>query len=537
MRFQAWVVRLVVLLVLVAVGVLGLSASAFAETPAPTATKMELSGGGQKGADITVPKGTEVTETVTVKGENVANVSGMVFLELSFGTSPGSCVQDDEGSYNLAVYSNPFSKALNITGRGNYYFEALYTGNSANAPSEAPCGSAILTIPASAHCTGDGGTIKLSPGLTNTPAVQTMTTKGTLSGCTGEPFTAVAYTATLKTAAPVSCSVLKAAGESASGATQYKWTPKAKASHGMLSMLMTETPSVPLSGEVTSGPYSPLTFSGTASEKYTGGTTCGEKVGKKAAKAVTKGTFTGSAVNMPACAVKDATTGDSYTTLPAAVAAAGSGDTLDVQGTCEGDTTITKNLKIDGTSQAVLNGAKTGTVLKIEPGSTVEVSGVTITGGTGSEDGFGNLVVGVGVVNNGTTTLNNSTVTVNTANAAGGLFNGPGGSLTLNGSTVTNNTATDYREGGGGNGGGIDDFEGTLTLNNSNVAGDEAEANRGGGVEDYEGAFELAGSSSITNNKGDGIYNEGGTETVAAGWSGTITGNTPENCHPASPCP
>jgi hypothetical protein len=117
-----------------------------------------------------------------------------------------------------------------------------------------------------------------------------MKIKGTLSGCKGEPFTGTKYTATLKTAAPVSCSVLKAAGEAATGAAKYKWTPKAKGSTGTLSLLLTETPGVAFSGEVTSGSYSPLTLLGTATESYTGAATCG-------AKKVKKGTFTGSAVN------------------------------------------------------------------------------------------------------------------------------------------------------------------------------------------------------------------------------------------------
>jgi hypothetical protein len=150
-----------------------------------------------------------------------------------------------------------------------------------------------------ATCTTNTGTVTLSPGLTNTPAVQTMKIKGTLTGCTGEPFTAVAYTATLETAGPVTCSVL-AAGEAATGAAKYAWTPKpkkAKAPEGTLSMSLAETPSIAFSGEVTTGAYSPLTLTGTATESYTGGVTCGEKVGKKAAKAVKKGTFSGSAVS------------------------------------------------------------------------------------------------------------------------------------------------------------------------------------------------------------------------------------------------
>ena len=60
--------------------------------------------------------------------------------------------------------------------------------------------------------------------------------------------------------------------------------------------MLSETPSVAFSGEVTGGPFSPLKFSGPASETYEGGPTCGQSVGGKKAKAVKKGKFTGGTV-------------------------------------------------------------------------------------------------------------------------------------------------------------------------------------------------------------------------------------------------
>ncbi len=184
-------------------------------------------------------------------------------------------------------------------GAGSSYYAPGATNTSVAADTTDPQEVLITYTVPKATCTTNSGTIKLSPGLTSTPAVQTVKIKGTLSGCTGDPFTTVAYTATLKTAVAVSCSVLKGAGEPASGAATYKWTPKAKPSKatGTLGMLLTETPAVALSGAVTAGSYSPLTLSGTATESFTGGATCGEKVGKKAAKPVKAGTFSGSAVS------------------------------------------------------------------------------------------------------------------------------------------------------------------------------------------------------------------------------------------------
>lgn len=145
-----------------------------------------------------------------------------------------------------------------------------------------------------AVCTGNTGTVKLSPGLTKTAAVQTVKIKGTLSGCTGEPFTAVAYSATLTTTGPVSCSVLTEAGEPAAGAAKFKWTPKTKPSSGTgtLGLALTETPDAAFSGAVSSGAYSPLTFSGGVSLTFTGGSTCGvPPLGKTKPKPVKTGTL------------------------------------------------------------------------------------------------------------------------------------------------------------------------------------------------------------------------------------------------------
>ncbi len=144
-------------------------------------------------------------------------------------------------------------------------------------------------------CTGNSGTVSLSPGLTDTATVQTIKIKGTLTGCADEPFSEAKYAATWKTAGAVSCSVLKAAGEPATGAAKYTWTPKAKTSTGILGMKLTEMPDTAFSGEVTTGSYVPLTLTGFVTESFTDGATCGEKVGAKTAKPVKNGKFSGSA--------------------------------------------------------------------------------------------------------------------------------------------------------------------------------------------------------------------------------------------------
>jgi len=134
---------------------------------------------------------------------------------------------------------------------------------------------------AKALCTSNTGTVTLSPGLTNTAAVQILKIKGTLSGCSGESFTGASYSANETTTGPVSCSVLTGAGGPASAAAKFKWTPKAKPSTGALGLPLTETAGVALSGALASGPYSPLSLSGSVSETFTGGSTCGVPVGVK----------------------------------------------------------------------------------------------------------------------------------------------------------------------------------------------------------------------------------------------------------------
>ncbi len=167
-----------------------------------------------------------------------------------------------------------------------------YTVTAQSLDEETGTASITYTVVASI-CTGDHGVVTLSPGLTDKAAVQTMKIKGTLAGCTGTPFTEVRYATTLKTAGPVSCSVVTGTGETATGAAQYRWTPSARSSTGTLSMPLTQTPNIAFSADVTRGSYAPLTLTGTATEGYTGAAKCGIKVGKKAAKSVKKGTFTG----------------------------------------------------------------------------------------------------------------------------------------------------------------------------------------------------------------------------------------------------
>jgi hypothetical protein len=229
------------------------------------------------------------------------------------------------------------------------------------------------------------------------------------------------------------------------------------------------------------------------------------------------------------CSVTSTGSGQSYGTLEEAVSAATAGDTLQVKGTCYGTTTIAKNLTIvgqngSGSGQATLDGAKSGSVVTVEPGVTVAITRVTITGGSGSPEPF-IFIVGGGITNFGSLRLTDSTVSGNTASAfgggkGGGIFNGgeyrPRASLTITDSTVSGNEA-------GTGGGGIANGEGKVTINDSTVSRNTATQD-GGGIAEVRGSLTIT-DSTVADNTATASYGVGGGIAVTAG-SVTLTNST-----------
>jgi hypothetical protein len=148
------------------------------------------------------------------------------------------------------------------------------------------------------------GSIKLSPGLTESPQVQKLGItkhKGALlSNCTGAVETAVTggnLHVVGNTTEAVTCSALTGAGAPTSDAGIFKWQPKGEAfenSNATLNFPVTEN-SVPIGGMVATEeghPFSGDTISGTVKQTYTG--TCGSSGhGHGGGKKVNKGSFTG----------------------------------------------------------------------------------------------------------------------------------------------------------------------------------------------------------------------------------------------------
>jgi hypothetical protein len=148
-------------------------------------------------------------------------------------------------------------------------------------------------------CETAAGTLKLSPGLSETPHVQDVTLKGTLSGCDGPvAIESAAFTDHLVTNEEVTCAVLASlASEPTTSSTSLsvKWAPReAGTSHGSLAVPITEAGGATVTGQLEGGPFgAPAPVSGSLLETFTGGSSCGAVEGRSKAKPVRAGTFAG----------------------------------------------------------------------------------------------------------------------------------------------------------------------------------------------------------------------------------------------------
>lgn len=293
--------------------------------------------------------------------------------------------------------------------------------------------------------------------------------------------------------------------------------------------------------------------------------------------------FGASAGGPPSCAISNAKTHKDYSSLQSAVDAAKAGNTLEVKGNCVGNTSVDKNITLKGITNTpfpgppTLDGGGTGTVLHITNGTTT-VDGLKITNGVAdvsSDDNGGDCCVGGGIaisgptagarvlnslvtgnsaslfgggidVDEGTLDVVNSTVSANTAEEGSGGIDTDFGTVTLTGSTVSGNTVAN------GSAGGIWNFGGTLTLNNSTISGNSADnptttLARGGGIRNQsaldttgtvvvsQATLTLSGTTTITGNhaeQGGGISNRPLSTVLASNWTGSISGNTPDQCNP-----
>ncbi len=191
-----------------------------------------------------------------------------------------------------------------------------------------------------------------------------------------------------------------------------------------------------------------------------------------------------------------------------------------------GQLVIDKNLTIDGSDTNItIDADGNSSVIRVDDGdysieSTVEIKGLTLTGGfaefyTGFVSGKG-----AGIFNKETLTLNSSTISGNTAESAGGgIYNYYGAELTVENSTISGNSAAE--------GGGIDFGGGssTVTISNSTISGNTA-ADDGGGIRNIGSSLTINNSTITGNTAGDdggGIFKFSGQISLT---SNLIAGNT-----------
>jgi CSLREA domain-containing protein len=238
---------------------------------------------------------------------------------------------------------------------------------------------------------------------------------------------------------------------------------------------------------------------------------------------------------------------------------------------------LTSDMTINGPGAAFLTvrrnsagGTPSFRIFTIPSGPTVNISGLTISGGNPNIGENGG-----GISNSGTLTLTNTTISGNTvifATSGGGIYNG-GGTLALVNSTVTNNSSSGgagcggiYNQGtldvtnsvisnntatgGGGSGGGICNL-GPLTLTNTTISGNSATFGFGGGLTnsfvfsvtvtnstisgnsahfgagiDHGGSFMKLINSTVSGNNAVGSSSAGGGLFVSGPTTLTLTNST-----------
>ncbi len=111
----------------------------------PTALTTSLSGEGEEGEIIEVSTDAVVTDTATLSGPNASEATGTVEY---FVYADEECeeLQAEAGEVEVEGASVPASTGQMLE-PGVYFWRAVYSGDSANSPSESACGEEIQVVP------------------------------------------------------------------------------------------------------------------------------------------------------------------------------------------------------------------------------------------------------------------------------------------------------------------------------------------------------------------------------------------------------
>ena len=189
----------------------------------------------------------------------------------------------------------------------------------------------------------------------------------------------------------------------------------------------------------------------------------------------------------------------------------------------EGDLDIEGKLEIvgDGPTNTTIDGNAVDRVFHIEPAATVEMRGLTVTGGNGGGGSGG------GILNGAKLALRNVVVTENESSSSGGGISTLGNLTLVNSRVSFNNLPTTCC------GGGIQN-RGTMTVDLSRIDHNTATECCGGGIYNTEGGDLVIRSSKVDNNSapeccGGGVYSEDEGSTVQI-FDSTITKNGAAQC-------
>ena len=151
-----------------------------------------LSDGGQSGTTIAVAPGTAVTDSSTLTGTDASSATGTVTYDVYSDSHCTTAVNAGPAETITTPGTLPDSGAVTLNTPGTYYWQASYSGDSANVASTAPCGLEVETVLTPTTCT---------PGTTGCTA--TVTTPQQTVAVTGTKISSSTATITVAVATQV----------------------------------------------------------------------------------------------------------------------------------------------------------------------------------------------------------------------------------------------------------------------------------------------------------------------------------------------
>ncbi len=106
---------------------------------APTTLTTTLSGGGKSGTSITVPPNTAVTDSATLSGANATTATGTVTYSVYSDSACTMPVSTGTAEMITTPGTLPASSPVSLTASGAYYWQAAYSGDTNNTPSQSTC--------------------------------------------------------------------------------------------------------------------------------------------------------------------------------------------------------------------------------------------------------------------------------------------------------------------------------------------------------------------------------------------------------------